>query len=546
MALSIMKICLAFEENTQDIQLVDGELFEGRAIVKEIDDATTDVDKLSKEAETSEKIVEILGGNDKVSVEAIQLAEINLSSLRRKLNYRSSSVSVESVRNLQIALEEEKGFLARIWDMIKAVFKWIGEKVSQFVNWIKGLFGGGKQQKIEAIVQKAASDGISLEIKPKESTHPANLQTAVCAQVISDAQNKIMDKQSASLKKALDRLDNGANNADTQVSSVIKKVKSEAAKHNIQHGEVTSNNVKQVVEEVVEKTCYIDLNEQQTNSLHMFANYKNEFVEHYKNMDITELNHLKDCINLYIKEAINTFKNIDVKFITGLIKDDQGLPKINEKFFSSFFSEASISHIFGKLLSSSNQSNGEKLYRLTVLGMNLEFTDWYRNSEIARDRRPSPMELFKNKDASKNNSNTVKITSADIDFLSKNIGDVITKLSADVEKLTDQLLDKLVKTASSEATRVADSLRDAYKTMPKDEKGYMPSYLGSVIACLGNINSMLGNLIRFWKKITGQILSDAHDVSKFLIDIVSTLDKANKKSEETKAWLVGYNWAREA
>ena len=76
-----MKICLAFEENTQDVQLVDSELYEGRAIVKDMDDAITDVDKLSKETEANEKIVDILGNNDNVSVEAIQLAEINLSSL---------------------------------------------------------------------------------------------------------------------------------------------------------------------------------------------------------------------------------------------------------------------------------------------------------------------------------------------------------------------------------------------------------------------------------------------------------------------------------
>lgn len=541
-----MKICQAFEENTQDVQLVYSELFEGRAIVKDMDDAITDVDKLSKETEANERIVDILGSNDNVSVEAIQLAEINLSSLRRKLNYQSSNVSVESVRNLKIALEEEKGILGRIWDMIKAVFKWIGEKISQFVNWVKGLFGGGKQQKMEAVVQKAATDGISLEIKPEKNTGPSGLQAAACAQVVSDAQNKVMDKQSASLKKALARLDSGASNTDTQTSTAINQVKKEADKHNIQSGEITSSNVQQVVEQVVEKTSFIELSERQTASLHILAVYKSEFVEHHKNIDTTELTHFKDCISLYIKEATNVFKNIDVNFVTTLIKDTGGRNKIYEKFFSAFFSEASISRIFGKFLSSTNQSNGKKLYRLTVMGKSIEFADKYDDPEIVNNSFYTPMELFKKQHKDKGYINTVKITSADIDFLSKNIGEVGNKIAADVEKLSSQLPDKLADGLGKESSAVTKSLEAAFKKLPEDGKGYMMSYMADKMYNSNLITHMLYKLMLFWKKITGHLVSSIYETSKFLIDIVAVIDKANKKSEEIKAWLVGFRWAREA
>lgn len=522
-----MKICLAFEDNTQDIQLVDNELFEGRAIVKEIDDATTDVDKLSKEAETSEKIVEILGANDKVSVEAIQLAEINLSSLRRKLNYRSSSVSVESVRNLQIALEEEKGFLARIWDMIKAVFKWIGEKISQFVNWVKGLFGGGKPKKAEEVIQKAADAKISLNVAPVTpvAAHKATTHTGEVKKTQASVTSPELEKKTA------------------EAVNAVKENLEESGKHSItvqlgdQNVEVTKANAEASVKAAVETTAISEITKEQIDSLRILAEYKEDFIDQIKAIDLKEYSSFKDSFVNFINKIAEVCNGIDVNKV---ISDVAGMnrnqtrsyiegvfdiiinPEKFAKFFNNFKNEGSDRHttiIVGD-------------YYLYVGIALMDLRDGYINTHT---RLHHYVQAFK-----QTPNEPFKIMDSDIKYLANETAKLNAVMQKEVTGIQKSLiLDDIGKGLNIALSKLSNNLDTAFENLPEGSPSREP--LSLIITMVTSFTGKIVGFIKYvsvwWKRIAYDTIGEFKYAAEFIMTAAQALHKAERRNEDTIEWL---------
>lgn len=548
-----MKICLAFEENTQDAQLIDSELYEGRAIVKDMDDAITDVDKLSKETEANERIVDILGSNDNVSVEAIQLAEINLSSLRRKLNYQSSSVSVESVRNLQIALEEEKGFLARIWDMIKAVFKWIGEKVSQFVNWVKGLFGGGKQQKIEKVIEKASDSKISLKIVPPQEVSHAKAGNsskqppAAYAIVSSEEQQKVLKEQSSSLSKAIQRLESPASSAEAKPLPAVRKIKDAADSLSGQAVEVTSSNVQDTLEKIQDDKNTIPLSDTQLRRLRILVQHKEEFVQKIKDSNLTPLANLRNSIISYVKFCEKIASSVDYNVVLdiglGKVENEGGVRKtIRNRFFKDLFSENTVSQIFGKLEYTKTTDHLDhecfsfELYGAThVVRKDLSTS----NSDFFSQRSKLDNFEFQAKDE---NKSTVLMLSSDVDFLNKNIKTITDKITKNTEALGKNVMDQNLLSGLKKI--IDDGLARAYKEcekVPEEDKERATLGVKFVNNTFIFLINAINKFVLFFQKLVQNILEGYQDVSVFICHVAEVLHKANVQSDKTIDWLIGLN-----
>ncbi len=90
---------------------------------------------------------------------SIKLHRIHAQSLANRLGINLNTVSVESFSPKTMhafALEESEGFLSKVGNTIKAIFKWIKDKIVGFFNWVLGLFGGKKAEKSVQVVETAA------------------------------------------------------------------------------------------------------------------------------------------------------------------------------------------------------------------------------------------------------------------------------------------------------------------------------------------------------------------------------------------------------
>ena len=544
-----MKICLAFEENTQDVQLVDSALYEGRAIVKDMDDAITDVDKLSKETEANEKIVDILGSNDNVSVEAIQLAEINLSSLRRKLNYQSSNVSVESVRNLKIALEEEKGILGRIWDMIKAVFKWIGEKISQFVNWVKGLFGGGKPKKAEEVIQKAADAKIQLKITAKPinlhggTTQSGTESVAGYAVVSSETQQKVLKDQTASLQKALKTLDSSAPATNSNPLPAVRKIK-EADKSN-QVQEITSANVTDVLEKVVEEKSTLPLTGYQLSRLRELVQNKDEFIKGAKSTDLTEIAALRNSIVSFIKETKNILDNVNFEVIAENARSESSTPSSSIKIvFKEILSPAFVNKTFGKILSKTEtiqtETGDEAKYTLSVNKATIDFNERYEKASadyiMMRTGLDNTIKLTKDNFK----GTTVLCLASDVTFLSKNIISITEKLKNDIGKIEKGLGISDGRDILGYGDSLHESRRrsfDYLDKLPEEEKSLFKLHMDRIYGFASRLLEFVRRLGEFFRKIIQYTINDYHEQTTTVLQIADVFNKANLKADATVDWL---------
>lgn len=527
MALSIMKICLAFEENTQDIQLVDSELFEGRAIVKEIDYATTDVDKLSKEAETSEKIVEILGGNDNVSVEAVQLAEINLSSLRRKLNYQSSNVSVESVRNLQVALEEEKGFLARIWDMIKAVFKWIGEKISQFVNWIKGLFGGGKPKKAEEAIQKAADAKISLDVNPPVAgtPHDPTRDVAKTTMVVSSSE---MDKLLGDVMKVVDE------KFTTEKTNTISVP---MAGENVT---ITKANAKSSLEKAIEKTSTFDTTEESLICFNILAEHKEEYINYIKKLDVKKLSLFKEDFMVYLKAVETMFKTLDMDKVVEDIENKGMKGNDLREYTGAVLSVVLMPEHIARCFKNSTVESSYYSCTLQLNEEKLSFQLGLTKINKVSLNQSGPIHGFV-KPFEKKYAGTFKVKDSDIKFLAKEVDAINNKVAKDIKDL-DSGLDIIDFIKKVEAEEGALELRknkmlDKLTTGPNHTYISFTQFATELKRYVNAIKNFISELSGWWRHTLSDITLDYNAVVEFVMRAAQTLHKAERRNEDTIEWL---------
>ncbi len=527
MALNIMKICLAFEENTQDVQLVDSELYEGRAIVKEMDEAITDVDKLSKETEANEKIVDILGSNDNVSVEAIQLAEINLSSLRRKLNYQSSNVSVESVRNLKIALEEEKGILGRIWDMIKAVFKWIGEKISQFVNWVKGLFGGGKPKKAEEAIQKAADAKISLNVAPVTPTtaHKAASGTGEVKKTQVTVTSPELEKKTVEAVKA------------------VKENLEESGKHSTtvqlgdQNVEVTKANAEASVKAAVETTAISEITKEQIDSLRILAEHKEDFIGQIKAIDLKEYSSFKDCFVNFINKITEVCNGVDVNKV---ISDVAGMNRNQTRSYIEGVFDIIISpEKFAKFFNNFKNQGDDRHTNIVVgdyylyVGIALnDLRDGYINTHTRLDHylqtvKQTPDEPF-------------KIMDSDIKYLANETAKINAVMQKEVTGIQKSLiLDDVSKGISIALSKLSDNLDTAFENLPEGSPSREP--LSLIITMVTSFTGKIVGFIKYvsvwWKKIAYDTIGEFRHAAEFVMVAAQALHKAERRNEDTIEWL---------
>lgn len=111
-------------------------------------DAVNDIDHLSKMAFSLEN-------THRFSRVDSQLVSLSLSKYRSKYGIASYEISTEDDKadTSEKASEQSQSFLGKIWDKIKALFKWIGsvfsklfEKIGDFYRW---LFNKKKEQKEE-------------------------------------------------------------------------------------------------------------------------------------------------------------------------------------------------------------------------------------------------------------------------------------------------------------------------------------------------------------------------------------------------------------
>lgn len=522
-----MKICLAFEENTQDVQLVDSELYEGRAIVKEIDEAITDVDKLSKETEANEKIVDILGSNDNVSVEAIQLAEINLSSLRRKLNYQSSNVSVESVRNLKIALEEEKGILGRIWDMIKAVFKWIGEKISQFVNWVKGLFGGGKPKKAEEVIQKAADAKISLDVNPPAAgtPHDPTRDVAKTTMVVSSSE---MDKLSEEVMKIVDEKFTNEKTSTITVPMAGEDVT------------ITKASAKSSLEKAIRKTASFEASAGSVDCFRILAEHKEDYIKYIKRLDVKKLSLFKEDFISYLKLVESVFKTINIDKVANHIQTEKiGSSKMRD-YAGSLFSEVIMPERIATCFKNSTVNSSYYSCTLQLHEENLTFQIGLTKITKATINELGPIESFI-KPLEKNKTGTFKVKDSDIKFLAKEVDAVNNKVVKDIKDLDSGLdIIDFIKKVEAEEGALELRMQQFSNSIPISSTNSLSDFMLFKVclkAYMNSITRFISELAGWWRNTLTTISFDYKRVVEFVLESAHALHKAERRNEDTIEWL---------
>lgn len=523
------KICAKYEApvKTSSLVLLDAEFREGALIVNDLQDTIEETVLLQDRANVSEKIVDILGNNDNVSVEAIQLAEINLSSLRRKLNYQSSNVSVESVRNLKLALEEEKGILGRIWDMIKAVFKWIGEKISQFVNWVKGLFGGGKPKKAEQVIQKAADSKISLTVNPPEAaaSYDPTRDVAKTTMVMSSDE---IDKLSEEVMKVVDE------------KFTSEKTNTISVPMGGQNVTITKANAKSSLEKAIKETSAFDATKEDLICFNILAEHKEEYVKYIKRLDVKKLSLFKEEFLVYLKAVETMFKTLDMDKVVEDIETKgikgNGLREYAGTVLSAVIMPEHVARCFKNSTISSDyysctlQLDEEKLsFQLGLSKINKVSLNDY-----------GPIYTF-TRPFEKQHTGTFKVKDSDIKFLAKEVDTINNKVAKDVKDL-DTGLDLVDFFKKVEAEEGALELRknkmlDKLTTGPNHTYINFTQFATELKRHVNAITHFISELSGWWSRTLSNVTRDYKEVMEFVMRAAQTLHKAERRNEDTIEWL---------
>ena len=523
------KICAKYAEpvKTSGLVLLDAEFREGSLLVNDLQDTIEETNLLQDRANVSEKIVDILGSNDNVSVEAIQLAEINLSSLRRKLNYRSSNISVESVRNLQIALEEEKGFLARIWDMIKAVFKWIGEKISQFVNWIKSLFGGGKPKKAEEAIQKAADAKISLAVNPPGAgtSYDPTRDVAKTTMVVSSSE---MDKLLDDVMKVVDE------KFTTEKTNTISVP---MAGENVT---ITKANAKSSLEKAIEKTSTFDITEESLICFNILAEHKEEYIKHIKALDVKKLSLFKDDFMVYLKAVETMFKTVDMDKVVEDIENKGMKGNDLREYTGAVLSVVLMPEHIARCFKNSTVKSDYYSCTLQLHEENLTFQIGLTKINKVSLNQSGPIHGFV-KPFEKKYAGTFKVKDSDIKFLAKEVDAINNKVAKDIKDL-DSGLDIIDFIKKVEAEEGALELRknkmlDKLTTGPNHTYVSFTQFVTELKRYVNAIKNFISELSGWWRHTLSDITLDYNAVVEFVMRAAQTLHKAERRNEDTIEWL---------
>lgn len=135
--------------------------------VNEVDDAVTTIENLSNlEEETIAKVEE---AEEKLRDDKIDsLDVVDMECFKQKMELimgvklSGPTIALEDARNnpkeqFVLCTEGIKDALKSIWEFIKKIFKWIGDKIKQFINWIKSLFSKNKAEKKKEAIQEVSN-----------------------------------------------------------------------------------------------------------------------------------------------------------------------------------------------------------------------------------------------------------------------------------------------------------------------------------------------------------------------------------------------------
>ena len=523
------KICAKYAEpvKTSGLVLLDAEFREGPLLVNDLQDTIEETILLQDRANVSEKIVDILGTNDNVSVEAIQLAEINLSSLRRKLNYQRSNISVESVRNLQIALEEEKGFLARIWDMIKAVFKWIGEKISQFVNWIKGLFGGGKPKKAEEAIQKAADAKISLDVNPPAAgtPHDPTRDVAKTTMVVSSDE---IDKLTEEVMKVVDE------KFTTEKTNTITVP---LAGENVT---ITKPSAKSSLEKAIRKTASFEASAGSVDSLRILAEHKEDYIKHIKALDVKKLSLFKDDFLHYLKLVETVFKTINVDKVANHIQTEKVDSNEMRDYAGSLFSEVIMPERVAACFKNSTVNSNYYSCTLQLHEENLTFQIGLTKITKVLLNGLGPIESFV-RPLEKNKTGTFKVKDSDIKFLAKEADTINNKVAKDTKDLDSGLdIVDFIKKIEAEEGALELRMQQFSNSIPTSSIKLTADFMLLKVclsAYIKSITRFISELANWWKSTLVSISLDYNRIVEFVLETAQALHKAERRNEDTVEWL---------
>ena len=155
--------------------------------INEVNDATTTIENLSElENETIQKLEEAEEKIQNGEVDSCDVVDMECFKQKMELimgvKLSGPTIALEDARSnpkeqFILCTEGIKGALKSIWEFIKKIFKWIGDKIKQFVSWIKSFFSEEERalrklekmaDQLDAEVKSGGFDNIFNNIKETE------------------------------------------------------------------------------------------------------------------------------------------------------------------------------------------------------------------------------------------------------------------------------------------------------------------------------------------------------------------------------------------